>query len=296
VPAMLKKHKADVFVSCNGFCSLTAKIPQCLVIHDLSFLHHPSFITGSHFLFYKYYIPKFLQKAKTIVTVSEFSKRDILLQHKIDPGKIDVVPHAAKEIFHTLNDTEKDALKNELTDGKEYFVYAGAIHPRKNLTNLLKAFSVFKKKQMSNWKLVLTGRLAGKHKRFLESLETYKYREDVVMTGYVEEDNRVKIIGSAYALVYPLSGEGSGVPVLEALRCYVPVITSGNSAMQEIAEEAALYVNPHDHNDIADKMILLYKDENLRSQLIQKGKRISDQFNWDKSAEMLWESILKTAA
>ena len=84
VPAVLKKYKADVFVSCDGFCSLTTKVPQCLVVHDLSFLHYPSFIPKSHFLFYKHYTPKFLNKAKSIVTVSEFSKKDIVLQYKID--------------------------------------------------------------------------------------------------------------------------------------------------------------------------------------------------------------------
>ena len=79
VPSVLKKYKADVFVSCDGFCSLTTKVPQCLVLHDLSFLHYPSFIKKSHLFFYKRYIPKFLQKAKTVATVSEFSKKILFL-------------------------------------------------------------------------------------------------------------------------------------------------------------------------------------------------------------------------
>jgi glycosyltransferase involved in cell wall biosynthesis len=143
---------------------------------------------------------------------------------------------------------------------------------------------------MSNWKLVLTGKWARANKNFIESLKTYKYREDVVM---IEEEELVKIIGSAYALVYLSPGEGFGIPVLEAMCCYVPVITSGNSAMEEMAHDAALYADPDDHNDIAEKMMLLYKDENLRSHLIQKGKKISDQYHWDTSAELLWESIMK---
>jgi glycosyltransferase involved in cell wall biosynthesis len=296
VPAILKKYKADVFISCDGFCSLTTNVPQCLLVHDLSFLHYPSFIQKSYFLFYKHYTPKFLNMAKSIVTVSEFSKKDIISQYKIEADQIDVVPNGVKEIFHPLTDIEKEAVKNKLTNGKEYFVYAGAIHPRKNLTNLLKAFSIFKKKQLSNWKLVLTGRLAWKYKNFVESLKTYKHREDVVLTGYLEEEELVNIIGSAYALAYPSLWEGFGVPVLEAMRCHVPVITSENSAMQEIAKDAGLYANPKDHNDIAEKMMLLYKDENLRSQLIEKGKKISEQYNWDKSAELLWQSIMKALA
>jgi glycosyltransferase involved in cell wall biosynthesis len=293
VPGVLKRHKADVFVSCDGFCTLATKLPQCLVIHDLSFLHYPSFVKKAHLHFLKYYTPKFLNKAKSIVTVSEFSKRDIVLQYKILPDKIDVVPNAAKEIFHPLANTEKQAVKNVYTEGKEYFIYAGAIHPRKNLKNLLKAFSIFKKRQKSNWKLVLAGRLAWKSKNFVESLKTYKYREDVILTGYIEEEKLVKIIGSAYALIYPSLWEGFGVPVLEAIHCNVPVITSENSAMQEIAGEAALYANPADHNDIAEKMMLLYKDENLRSQLIKNGETVKEQYSWDKSADLLWHSIMK---
>lgn len=296
VPFVLKKHKADVFVSCDGFCSLTTKIPQCLVVHDLSFLHYPSFIKRSHLFFYKRYTPKFLQKASAIATVSEFSKQDILSYYKTDAHKIDVVYSAAKDIFHPVNENEKEATKQKYTGGENYFVYAGAIHPRKNLLNLLKAFSIFKKRQKSNWKLVLAGRLAWKYDQFIKSFKTYKYRDDVVLTGYVEENELVNIIGSAYTLIYPSVWEGFGVPVLEAMKSFVPVITSSGSAMQEIAADGALYADPDDHNDIADKMMMLYKDESLRSQLIEKGKRIVQQYSWDKTAGLLWQTIMKACS
>jgi glycosyltransferase involved in cell wall biosynthesis len=293
VPAVLKKHKADIFVSCDGFCSLTTKLPQCLVMHDLSFLHYPLFSKRSHVLFYKHYTPAFLQKAKRIVTVSEFSKTDIINQYKTEGEKIDVVYNGIKDSFHSLSPSEKEETQQKYSDGKNYFVYAGAIHPRKNLTNLLKAFSIFKKRQQSNWKLLLTGRLAWKYEHFTKSLTSYKYREDVVLTGYVTENELVKIIGSAYALIYPSVWEGFGVPVIEAMRSHVPVITSANSSMQEIAADAALYFNPADHADIADKIMLLYKDESLRSRLIEKGKERASLFSWDRSAELMWKSILK---
>jgi glycosyltransferase involved in cell wall biosynthesis len=293
VPAVLKKYKADVFVSCDGICSLATQIPQCLVIHDLAFYHFPSFYKRAHAIFYKRNTGKFLNKARSIATVSEFSKQDILTQYKMDAAKIDVVYSAAKEIFHPLNEKEKIVIKNKYTNGKEYFVYVGAIHPRKNLVNLLKAFSVFKKKQQSNLKLVLAGRMAWKNKSFSDSLKTYKYRNDVLLTGYLEENELVNVVGSAYALVYPSLLEGFGVPVLEAMHCDVPVITSSNSSMQEIAKKAALYADPNDYHDLADKMMLLYKDETLRKNLIQKGKEIAFQYSWDKTAALLWQSILK---
>jgi glycosyltransferase involved in cell wall biosynthesis len=294
IPAILKKYKADIFVSCDGFCSLLTKVPQCLVVHDLSFLHYPSFIKQSHLLFYKRYTPKFLQKAKVIATVSVFSKNDIMTRYKTEAGKIDVVYSAAKDLFRPATEDEKAATREKYTSGKNYFVYAGANHPRKNLLRLLKAFSVFKKRQKSDWKLVLAGRLAWQYDKFLTSLKSYKYRDDVVLTGYIPEEELVKIIGSAYALVYPSLWEGFGVPVLEAMRCHTGVITSVNSSMQEIAGDAAVYADPSDHNDIADKMMLLYKNESLRAELIEKGKVREQEFSWDRTADLLWRSILKT--
>ena len=293
VPAVLLKYKADVFVSADGFCSLRTKVPQCLVVHDLAFLHYPSFNKKSHLLFYKRYTPKFLDKAVSIVTVSQFSKQDIINQYKTEATKIDVVYSAVKDIFQPVTEEDKVSTKNKYTDGKEYFVYAGAIHPRKNLLNLLKAFSVFKKRQQTNMKLVLAGRLAWKYESFIEKLKSYKYRNDVVMTGYVEETELVKLIGSAYGMLYPSLFEGFGVPVLEAMRCDVPVITSVNSSMQEISKDAALFADAKAHQDIADKMMLLYKDEKLRKELIQKGKIAAADYSWERTAELLWQTILK---
>lgn len=293
VPGILKKYKADVFVSCDGFCSLSTKVPQCLVVHDLAFLHYPAAIKKSHLLYYKRYIPKFLNKAKSVATVSEFSRQDIITQYKTESAKIDVVYNGVKEIFQPVSEEDRTATKNKYTEGKEYFIYAGAIHPRKNLITLLKAFSVFKKRQQTNMKLVLTGRLAWKYESFKEGLKSYKYRSDVVMTGYVEEGELIRLIGSSYGMVYPSLFEGFGVPVLEAMKCNVPVITTVNSSMQEIAKDAALFAEANSHTDIADKMMLLYKDESKRKELIQKGRVVAQEYSWDRTADLLWQSIVK---
>ena len=296
VPAVLRKVRADVFVSCDGFCSLGTKVPQCLVVHDLSFVHYPSFIKKSHLHYYKRYTPKFLARANMIATVSDFSKKDIVQTYNVADAKIDVVNSAAKEIFKPVTTEVKKEIKERYTGGKEYFIYTGAIHPRKNLMNLLKAFSVFKKRQQTGMKLVLAGRLAWKYESFTKSLETYKYRNDVVLTGYIEEQELAKLTGAAYAMVYPSLFEGFGVPVLEAMRCGVPVITSSGTSMQEIAGEGAVYANPENINEIAEKMMLIYKDENLKKQLVEKGKEIAAQYSWDKTAELLWNSILKASS
>ena len=293
VPIILKKYKAGLFVSADGFCSLNTIVPQCLVVHDLSFLHYPSFIKKSHLVFYKRYTPKFLAKANSVATVSQFSKQDILQHYHISSEKINVVYSAAKQNFQPVSEEVKQQIKENYSGNKEYFLYTGAIHPRKNLLNLLKAFSVFKKRQQSSIKLLLAGRLAWKYDSFIKSLETYKYRDDVVLLNYLEENQLVKITASAYAVVYPSLFEGFGVPVLEAMQCEVPVITSSGSAMQEIAGDAALFADAENYNDIAEKMMRLYKDESLRSELIQKGKNIARLYSWDRTAGLLWETMQK---
>lgn len=296
VPRVLRKIKADVFVSPDGYCSLTTKIPQCLVIHDLGFLHFPEAYKKSHVGFLKARTPAFLRKAQTVVTVSEFSKEDILRNYKTDPGKIAVVYNGVKTIFRPPGAEEKDFVKEKYTGGKEYFIYAGAVQPRKNLVNLLKAFSIFKKRMQSNMKLVIAGRLAWKNEEFIQLINTYKYRSDVVLAGYLAEEDLALLMGSAYALVYPSLFEGFGVPVVEAMKCGIPVLTSQNTSMQEVAADAALYFNPKDHLDIADKMMMVYRDEKLRNQLIEKGRAQSDKYSWEKSAALFWQSILQTAA
>lgn len=144
-------------------------------------------------------------------------------------------------------------------------------------------------------KLVLAGRLAWKNEEFWKLIKTYKYRDDVVITDYLEEKELVLLMGSAYALVYPSMFEGFGVPVIEAMKSEVPVLTSENSSMQEIGENAALYFNAQDHTDIADKMMLIYKDETLRKDLIEKGRAQVLKYQWNNAAEIFWQSILKTA-
>jgi len=291
VPRVLKKIGADVFVSPDGFLSLTTKVPQCLVLHDLGFLHFGEGYQKSHLHFYKFFTPRFLKKAQSIATVSQFSKADIVKQYAIPEQKINVVYSAAKPVFKPLPWPAHADVKEAYTEGKEYFLYIGAIHPRKNLLNLLKAFSKFKKWQRSGFKLVLAGRLAWKNNEFLSLLNTYKYRADVVLLNYVEELELARLAGAAYALVYPSFFEGFGVPVLEAIQCDVPVLTSANSPMQEIAGAAALYFNPHDVDDMAQQLMTIYKDEDKRSRLIAEGQKIRGRYSWDQTVHAVWQSI-----
>lgn len=293
VSLLLKKLKADVFLSMDGQCSLTTRVPQCLAVHDLGFLHHPEAYKKSHVLYLKKFTPAFIKKAKTIVTVSNFSKQDIISHYKTSEEKISVVYNGIKDVFIPTSFDEQTAIKEKHTAGAEFFLYTGAIHPRKNLMALLKAFSIFKRRLKSSMKLVLAGRLAWKNDEFLALLNTYKYKDDVVLTGYLQEGELAGLMASAYALVYPSLFEGFGVPVIEAMKCGVPVLTSKDSSMQEIGEEAAMYFDAQNVDDIADKLMRIYKDEMGRKDLIKKGLVVAQKYSWQKTTDAVWKSLMK---
>lgn len=123
--------------------------------------------------------------------------------------------------------------------------------------------------------------------------EEMPFKEEVKWVGYLDVDQLSKVIGSAYALVYASLFEGFGIPILEALQCNVPAIVSNTSSMPEVGGDAALLVNPQDYEDIAAKMEIIYKDEQLRSRLIAAAPAQVEKFRWDKSAAVLWDSMMK---
>jgi len=296
IPSILRRHKADVFISTGGYCSVRTKVPQCIIISDISFLHHPEFFTKSWLRFYKNNTVKFLGKAKIIIPASHFLKNKIVEHYKIQSNKIDVVHNGIDNFFKPVtNQQQKDNTKAQYTGGKEYFLYSGPIQPRENLMLLLKAFSFFKKRQKSNMQLVLASKLAAADKALIKSLATFKYREEVKLLYNLPGETLAQITASAYAIVCPSFHDSRGASILEAMQSGIPVIVSTTGAMPEICGNAALYINSNDFNDIAEKMMTIFKDEDQRNQFIIKGRQQAAIYSWDKTANAVWEAILKCA-
>jgi len=295
IPLALKRAKADLYFSPDHLGSLRTKVPTVITLHDLAYKHFPQYMDRLHKMHYTRYIPKFAQKAKRIITVSEFTKQDIVSQLKVDPNKIDVIYNGAHEAYKPLNEEQCDAVKAQYTDGEEYFLFTGALHPRKNIIHLLKAFVKFKRRQRSRIKLVVVGRMAWQFDEIAQAKAHMPFKEDVVWTGYMDVLELAKITGAAYALVYPSLFEGFGIPILEAMTCDVPVIVSNTSSMPEVAGDAGLLVDPNSIDDIADKMMMIYRDEDLRQKLIEAAKIQKKKFSWDSSAEKLWDCLMKAA-
>lgn len=288
---ILKKIKADIFISPDGYLSLGTKVPSLAVFHDLNFEHYPADLPRAERFYYRTFFRKYAHKARRIATVSEFSKQDIVKQYKISPDKIDVVYNGANEMYAPVDIQTKSQTLQQVTNGRPYFFFVGALHPRKNLVNLFRAFDIYKKTDKLNTVLLIAGARKWWTGEIAEVYESMTNKQDVVFAGRLETPDMLKVMGSAIALTYVSYFEGFGIPIIEAFRCGTPVITSNVTSMPEIAGEAALLVDPFSPVSIAEAMQRISTDQILRGQLIKAGNERAALFTWDKSAERLWKSI-----
>ena len=291
VPSVLKDQKADFFLSPDGWLSLRTSVPSLPVIHDLNWEHYPRFTPWQVRQYYRYYFQRFARKAVRIATVSEFTRGDISSRYGIGEDQIDVVYNGAGETCKPLKLDEIVAVRKQYSSGAPYFLFVGTIHPRKNLKNLLLAFDEFRLKTGSNVKLVV----AGSKKWWTSELETIysnlQYRSEVVFVGRVTSEDLGRLVGACLALAYVSFFEGFGIPILEGMNCDVPVIAGNASSMPEVGADAALYVDPASVESITGALVSLSRDEQLRQTLITNGRRRRNDFSWDRTAGLLWESM-----
>lgn len=292
LPRAIKKQKIDYFISPDSFMSLRSKVSQHLVIHDLAFEHYPEGIPKLVGDFYKKYTPNYCKKANRIVSVSSFTKQDITKQYGVSASKIDAVLNGVTTSFSGLPEEEIQAFRNTISESKPYFVYVGAMHPRKNVERLLLAFDAFKKETSSDFKLVLVGRKAWQNEAMEKAYENMKHQSDVIFTGRITDEELSKTLASAYALTYVPFFEGFGLPIIEAQSCGIPVITSNASSMPEVLGEGGLLVDPHVTEEITTAMIQLL-DQDVYKEKKEASFQNVKRFSWDKAAEEFWVSVEK---
>ena len=293
VPSFLNRYKPDLFLSPDSFLSLKLKIPQVPIFHDIAFEKNPKDVPYFARRFYLRNFPKYARKATRIVAVSEHTQKDLTELYGVDPAKIDVVYNGANDRFTPLREDEKSNIKKELTGGKDFFVYVGSLHPRKNVPNLLKAYEAFRTDNPCGIKLVIVGEKMWRGYDLEQMMDGMKFREDVILTGRLDSRRLHQVLGSALALAYVSHYEGFGIPIIEAFGCDVPVITSNTSSMPEVAGDAALLTTPSDASTIAEAMKKVAFDEALRRDLISRGRIRRAYFSWDESARGLWDSMMK---
>jgi glycosyltransferase involved in cell wall biosynthesis len=185
-------------------------------------------------------------------------------------------------MYKPLSFEQKQEVKDKYAQGAEYFVFAGALHPRKNVVNLLKAFAYFKSKQRSNMKLLIVGRYAWNYEEIKNTLDNHPFKKDVIMYDYMQVNELSKVIGAAYCLAFVSLFEGFGIPILEGLRSAVPVIAANTSSLTEVGGDAALYFNFGDIVDLCERMREAITDEEKRKTAIEKGLLQAMKFDTDK--------------
>lgn len=288
VPRMLRKLKPDLFLSMDGYLSLRTKVPQVPVFHDLAFEHFPEDVKKIEAWHYRRYFPKYAKKAARIVAVSEYTKGDIQRLYNVPKEKIEVVYNSAAAHFFPTSEAEKTQTRQQFSDGKPYFHCVSAIQPRKNLANLIAAFDRFKAEHPSDFQLLIVGRKAWNFDKVIHTYGQSPNKEDIRFTGFVSDEELNRINGASKGLCYVPYFEGFGLPILEAMQCETPIVTSNVSSMPEVAGDAALLVDPKDVGAIANAMLRLVREPDLAEQLVHKGNQRRTHFSWDQSAAKIW--------
>lgn len=293
IPAILKKYKPDLFFSPDGWMSLRTSVPTIDVIHDINFIHRPSDFPLWVRKYYNHFFPLFAQKSVRLITVSEFSKKDLVDTFHLPAEKVDVAHNGCNALYTGLTEDVKIEVRNKFTNGSPFFIYVGSRNPRKNIAGLLDAFEEFKEEDTQNYKLVFVGDPMWGKSYLSGRIDRMKYKDDLVFTGRLSTEVLQLVLASADALILVSFLEGFGIPVIEAMYCDVPVICSKVASLPEVAGDAAIFVNPYSVVEITKAMKQIADYPELRKSMVNKGRLQREKYSWDNTAKLVWASIEK---
>ena len=295
IPRLAKKHKADAIFLTGGIAAApvtgkgtasTMTIPQCLWMPEKA---NPK-EGGDYLPLYSRRLKESLSRAGLVFC---FSDRDKQWLDGSGPGADAVVvsPWSSRESSPLLPE-ERDAIKQQYANGREYFLADVAGAGEEKITRVLKSFSLFKKRQLSNLQLILSGGASTPGARLQQRLETYKYREDVSWAQRQGEAGE-KLTAAAYAFLLPFAAKTLGIPVLDAWRSKVPVIIGTETGLQPWAGDAVLVADMEDPASLATHMMTVYKDERLRTELIEKGRRRVAANTPRQTLDAIWAGLTR---
>lgn len=278
------KRGIDVFLMPDLRPSAVSKsVKKITVVHDLSFQHFPYFFSRKTRIWYKLLnAKKELENCKNIIAVSHFTKEDLIQTYQIPAEKITVIHEAVSEDFDlNLSPEQIQKVRHKYRLPSEYFLSLSTLEPRKNLAGLLKAFRQFKESNPDNRiKLVLAGT---QNSKIFSEIEL-QHTPDVVITGFIDEEDKAIIYQQAQAFLYVSFYEGFGLPLLEAMKCQTPTVASWTSAIPEVTGKAAILVNPYDINAITEAMMKIL-DPETQSKLKRAMETQIKKFSWKKCAQ-----------
>lgn len=292
VPRAAAEFKPDVIHYTNNMVSFHGKIPMVVSIYDmLPFVMPESFVYW-HAVYQRAYFRHAVKKAERIITISKNSKEDICRILKADENKIHVIPLATDLSMDKYSDGEAGKKWN-LTS--PYILYAGAIHPRKNVARLIRVFERLINIKKIPHVLVIAGSFRWKSNEVKEAAERNSIQDKVIFTGQVSDEELAALYRNCKVFVYPSLYEGFGLPVLEAMAMGAPVITSNVSSLPEVAGDAAILINPNNDGEIFDAIWKILDDKELTAEMRQKALNRAEKFSWSRTAHEVFD-VLKLAA
>lgn len=289
VPALLNKLNASLFISNGVNCSIRSSVRQCMILQDLSFLQKQNSADQRDNLYIKKFFKKFVEKASFIAVSNQYTGLALKKNFPAAAGKSHVIGCGLNDAVKINGHHEQQHIKNKFAEGKEYFIGFITDVSAANTTVLLKAFSAFKKRQHSNMQLLMV--LTGAQKEIpVKDFSNYKYRNEVQLI--IPENDRIlsDLAASAYAAIYLPARDIIEDIGLMAIKNNCPLITLGNEFCKSLYNDAALYVKTEEKN-IAEKMMLIYKNENLREDMVNMGKLVGLIYSWDQTAANLWQAL-----
>lgn len=284
--------KTDIFFFPNfvDFPVITKR--RILMIPDMSFVQFPQFTEKRNLRVLNRGVSASAKRADKILTISESAKSEIIDHYKIDPNKVVVVYLAPNDGIIKVDDLRSiEDVRKKYGIKNKYILFVGTIEPRKNIKGLIHAFYKLSDKIRKEYQLVIAGGKGWYYDEVFDLIEKYEMNDEVIFTGYANESDLSCIYSGASLFVFPSFYEGFGIPVLEAFKCGVPVISSSASSLPEVGGDAVLYFDPYSTEDIRRNIERVLEDKELADSLIKKGSKRLERFSWEKSSEKLLEVI-----
>jgi glycosyltransferase involved in cell wall biosynthesis len=290
LPRAVNQLNLDMLHCTSNTAPIRCKVPLILTLHDIIFLEprdksNKSFYQDMGWRYRRFVVPRILKKCKRIITVSDFEYNNIITKLQIPEEKMVMIYNGYNKWFRPVEDTE--LIYQQYIEEPGYFFFLGNTDPKKNTERTLIAYSKYLEMSDVKRKLLMADLDRGYLDEIIDRNDIGNIRDHIVMPGYIKNADLPYIYNNAFAFLYTSLRESFGIPLLEAMACGTPVITSNTSSMPEIGGSEVIMVNPQNVNEITEKMLLLEKDKALYQKQKDIGIIRAQQFSWEYTAEQL---------
>lgn len=296
LPRAIREVRPDICHFTNYLAPLAAGCPYVVTIYDMTLFVTPRFHDFKKIALDRTLIPHVARRASAIITVSNSARNDIVRLLQVPADKVCVITGAVSSDFRPVSDPERiDAVRKRYGLHGPYILYVGTIEPRKNIARLVQAFARLKTAGLPH-KLVIVGQAGWHCAPIFAEVERLNLTNDVLFTGYVPFEDLPGLYTAAESMAFPSLYEGFGLPVIEAMACGAPVVTSRSSSLMEVAGDAGLLVDPHSVEELADALHRLHTEPDLRVELSARGLSRAAEFTWIRSARAtldLYDHVVK---